>query len=168
MDQVALGGGELSLQLLQLELSLELGRRRGTSSRVELSLELEQLETWTVTSSDSESSSAWGGGGGGEPWLELSLELGCLAWGRLPCGYCMVAEAGRARCSRVDRNLSLRCSIRDRLNSSVASGRGTWSSTDCPVPTILLPSIRQSGGGPCAALDRWRRCLMPCWSMTWA
>ena len=149
MDQVALGGGEVSL---------ELG---------ELSLELERLETWTVTSSNIESSSAPGGGGGGVARLELSLELGCLAWGRLPCGYCMVAEAGRgvgveARCSRVDRDFSLRRSIRDRLNSSIASGRGIWSSTDCPVPTILPSSIRQSEGG------RWPRCLIPRWSMVWA
>ena len=160
VDQVAPDGGELSLELGRLELSLELGRElwRGR---------------WCVTSSNSESSSARGGGGGGEARLELSLEHGCLASGRLSCGYCMAGEAGRgvgveARCSRVDRNISSRRSIRDRLISSVVSWRGTWSSTDCPVPTILASWIRQSGGGPCARLDRWRRCLMPCWSMMWA
>ena len=80
VDQVALGGGELSLELGRLELSLELGRERWRGR-------------WCVTLSNGESSSARGGGGRGEARLELSLELGCLAWGRLPCGYCMVAES---------------------------------------------------------------------------
>lgn len=111
VDQVALGGGELSLELGRLELSLEFGRERWRGR-------------WCVASSNSESSSARGGGGRGEARVELSLELGCLAWGRLPCWYCMAAEAGRgvgieARCSRVDRNLFSRRSNRDRLVFSI-------------------------------------------------
>ena len=102
-----------------------------------------------------------------ESRVELSLEFVRLDGGRLPRGYVIAAGAGRAdgvdvRCSCRDRVLSWRRSIRDRLISSVVSWRGTWSSTDCPVPTILAFWIRQSGEGPCTRLDRWRRCLMPC------
>ena len=121
VDQIALGGGELSLQLLQLgrvELSLELGRWCSTSShsepssarggggggetRLELSLELEQLETWTVTSSNSESSSARGGGVGGRAMA------GAFPGAWMPClgtTALLVLYGGRGRSWRRGRSL---------------------------------------------------------------
>ena len=94
---LSLEGGELSLELEGV-LSLGLGRVLSLEPGGVLSLERGR-ELWRgrqfATSSNRESNSALCREGGGEARMELSLELVRLGCGRLPCGYCMRAEAGR-------------------------------------------------------------------------